>query len=307
LPADRLAWLGSPFSLMTDRASPDPSRLRSHVAVLEGPRHPDTAPAALAAAADYVARELAVCGVPVERRPFRFGGSTFENIVATKTGAAPDRPRVLVGAHFDSCAGTPGADDNASGVAALLEVARMLAPRPLEPTVEFVGFNLEEQQGWTYLVGSRAYARDARARGVRYAGALILEMVGYTDLSPGSQGVPFPLRWRRLPRTGTFLAAVGDSGSRSLLRSFLTAAKAAVPELPLVSHCTPFRGWLVPQTRLSDNAAFWDHGYSALMLTDTAFLRNPHYHRPSDRIETLDFEFMARVGRAVVAAVEAVP
>jgi Zn-dependent M28 family amino/carboxypeptidase len=273
------------------------------VATLEGPRHRLTSPESLRAAEDYVAAQLSLLGLPVERRPFQFDGQTFENIVATKAGSRPERPRVLVGAHVDSVATTPGADDNASGVAALLEAARLLTPHRLAATVELVGFNLEEQQGLTYMVGSRALAREARSRGIEYAGVLVLEMVGYTSALAGSQGIPWPLRWRRLPRSGNFLAVVGSTGSRRLLDRFVGAAQAAVPELPVVTHCTPFRGWLVPQTRLSDNAAFWDRGYPALMVTDTAFLRNPHYHRGSDRLETLDFEFMARVVRAVVAAV----
>jgi Zn-dependent M28 family amino/carboxypeptidase len=184
----------------------------------------------------------------------------------------------------------------------MLEAARLLAGGRFEATVEFVGFTLEEPQGLDYGVGSRAFARDARRRGVRYTGALILEMVGYTDPRP-VQGIPLALRWKRLPRSGNFLAAAADWKSGGLLRDFARGARDAVPDLELVTVQVPFRGWLVPQTRLSDNRSFWDAGYPALMLTDTAFLRNPHYHEPTDRMETLDFEYMARVTDAVVAAV----
>ena len=246
---------------------------------------------------------LVTLGLHLERRPFSFRGTVHRNVVGTKRGREPDRARVLVGAHFDTVPGTPGADDNASGVAALLEVARLLAAEELDTTVEFVGFNLEEPQGYTYRVGSRRFAGEARRRGVRYAGALILEMVGYADPALGSQHVPLLLFWKRVPRAGTFLAATGDSGSRRLLRSFVDAAHAAAPDLALVTFRSPLRGWLVPETRLSDNASFWDRGYPALMLSDTAFLRNPHYHRGTDRAETLDFDFMARVTDAVAAAV----
>jgi Zn-dependent M28 family amino/carboxypeptidase len=239
----------------------------------------------------------------VERPPFDFGGAEYRNVVATKAGSDPHRPRLLLGAHFDTVPDTPGADDNASGVAAMLEAARLLAPERLAATVEFVGFTLEEPQGLRYRVGSDAYARAARRRGVRYAGALILEMVGYTDGRTGGQRIPALLFWKRIPRTGTFLAATGDGQSARLLGTFAAAARAAVPDLPVVTFRTPFRGWLVFDTRLSDNASFWDQGYPAVMLTDTAFLRNPHYHTPGDRLETLDFEFMARVTDAAVAAV----
>ncbi len=280
--------------------SADPHRLRAHVGSLARARHPGTAHDALRDAEDYVAHTLSAFGLPVERPPFRFGGAEYRNVIATLPGAEPARPRLLVGAHFDTVPATPGADDNASGVAAVLEVARLLAGRRLATTVEFVGFNLEEPQGIRYRIGSTAHARAARRRGVQYAGALILEMVGYTDVRPGTQRVPRLLRWKRVPRSGTFVAATGDGQSAGLLRKFALAARAVVPELPVVTFRTPWRGWLVFHTRLSDNASFWDQGYPALMITDTAFMRNPHYHKPSDRIETLDFGFMGRVVDAVV-------
>ncbi len=283
-----------------DRA--DVGRLRSHVAALEGPRHPLTDPAALARAQRYVTEALARLGLAVEERPFTFEGMRYENVVGTLPGTDPGRPRVLVGAHFDTVPGTPGADDNASGIAVLLEVARALAGATPTATLEFVGFNLEEPQGGVhYRVGSAAFARAARRRDVRYDAVLVLEMVGYTDRSPGSQVVPALLFWKRVPRQGTFLAATGDGRSRALLASFARVAARAGPELEVVTFRTPLRGWLVSQTRLSDNASFWDAGYPALMLTDTAFLRNPYYHTAGDRLETLDFGFMARVSDAVAA------
>src|SRR5438552_992704 len=152
-----------------------------------------------------------------------------------------------------------------------------------------------------YRGGSHAFARARRARGDALAGALILEMVGYRDPTPGAQIVP-PLLGIDVPRTGDFLAAVGDARSRELLDRFVAAARPAVPELPLVPYSTRLRGWLLPLTRLSDNASFWDAGYASLMLTDTAFLRNPHYHQRSDTNATLDYEFMALVTEATAGA-----
>lgn len=283
--------------------SVDPGRLESHVRALEGERHRSLSPAALSDAESFVADTLAGLGLEVERQPFEFRGREYRNVVGRKPGLDANRARVLVGAHFDTVPGSPGADDNASAVAVLLEIARLLTDEELTAAVEFVGFNLEEPQGNTYRVGSRRFAAAARRSGVRYAGCLVLEMVGYTDRSPGSQRVPGLLFWKRVPDTGTFLAATGDRRSARLLRQFERAAEAAVPELEVVTFRTPFRGWLVPQTRLSDNASFWDEGYPALMLTDTAFLRNPHYHAATDRIETLDFEFMRQVGEATAQAV----
>ncbi len=261
-----------------------------------------SSPTALAAAGEFVADQLATLGLRVERHAFRFRGRRYHNVAGTLRAPDVDRPHVLIGAHFDTVSGTPGADDNASGVAAMLETARLLAEIELDAVVEFLGFNLEEPQGLTYRVGSRAYAADARRRGVRYGGAFVLEMVGYTDSAKGSQSVPVLLFWKRVPKTGTFLTATGHRRSARLLRRFVDAARTAVPDLQVVTFRTPFKGWLVPDTRLSDNASFWDAGYPALMLTDTAYLRNPNYHRFTDGIGTLDFGFMAKVTDAVAAA-----
>jgi Zn-dependent M28 family amino/carboxypeptidase len=283
------------------RAEPDV--LARHVRALEGERHPDASPAALGRALAYVADILDSRGWAVRREPFLYKGREFVNVVGTLEGADPGAPRVLVGAHVDTVRGTPGADDNASGVAGLLECARLLQGCRPRATIELVGFNLEERQGWTYRVGSRRWAAQARRRGVRYAGALVLEMIGFRSTAPDSQVVPAPIRWMKLPRTGHFLAAVGDTRSRRLLRAFLDAAEAAAPELPVVSLHSPLRGWLVWATRRSDNASFWSARYPALMLTDTANLRNPHYHRSTDRSSTLDFGFAARVTDAVAECV----
>lgn len=124
-------------------------------------------------------------------------------------------------------------------------------------------------------------------------------MLGYVDRRPGSQFLPGLLFWKRVPKTGTFIAATGDRRSARLLRTFANAARDAAPDLPVVTFRSPFKGWLVPHTRLSDNASFWDEGYPSLMITDTAFLRNPHYHRASDLSDTLDYDFMALVVEAV--------
>jgi Zn-dependent M28 family amino/carboxypeptidase len=278
----------------------DPARLAADVRALEGERHPITSPGALEAAARYITGALAETGLAPERRSFEFRGQSYDNVVALRVGSEPERPRVLIGAHYDSVRGTPGADDNASGVAGMLEAARLMSGIGLKATVEFVAFNLEELQFYTYRVGSRRHAAAARRAGVRYAGALVLEMLGYVNREPASQYVPKLLFWKRIPRTGTFIAATGDRRSGPLLRTFAQAATHAAPDLPVVTFQSPLQGWLVPHTRLSDNASFWDERYPSLMITDTAFLRNPHYHRRSDTSKTLDYQFMARVVDAVV-------
>ena len=282
----------------------EPARLEAAVKSLEGQRHPTVAPHALERAEDLVADELGSCGLQVERRPFQYAGRRFNNVVGMVPGRSPDLSTLLVGAHFDSVAGSPGADDNASGVAVMLEVARLAArARPLRP-MEFVGFNLEEQQdAWgEFRIGSSRFAAEARAENRPYLGAIVLEMVGYSDERPGSQAVP-PLVFKRVPRAGTFLAAVGDRRSKWLLKRFDKAANRYVPELGVITYTAWWRGHLMPLTRLSDNASFWDSRYPSLMITDTAFLRNPHYHRPTDTADTLSLDFMTATARAVLAAV----
>jgi Zn-dependent M28 family amino/carboxypeptidase len=181
----------------------------------------------------------------------------------------------------------------------MLEVARLLRDWTPPSTVQFVGFNLEEPQpSLASRLGSRAYARKLALDGVRLKGALVLEMVGYTG---PQRWVPFSVRLvRRVPREGRFLAVVGDGRSRHLVRVFKRAAQDV---LPLISLSVPLKGWLLPYSRMSDNARFWDEGFPAVMVTDTAFLRNPHYHRPTDTPETLDYAYMGRVVTTVARAV----
>ena len=294
-------------------ALPARERLRADVERLAVPRHPRASPDALRAAEDHIAGELGAAGLRVERQLFAWGAREFHNVLGTLDGTDPTRPWLVVGAHFDSVARSPGADDNASGVAAMLEAARLLAPTRPAATVQFVGFNLEEVQNpfgalrlgggvhaiGSFRIGSRAYAHWLRERGQAVAGALVLEMLGFTGKR---QAVPAAVRLlTKVPKVGDFLAAVGDTGSRDLLAVFERAARGV---LPVVALAVPLKGWLAPDVRRSDHARFWDVGYPALLLTDTAELRNPHYHRASDTPETLDYDFLARATEAVVRAVE---
>ncbi len=275
-------------------------RLEADVRALAVVRHRIAAPAALAAAEDHVALELGAAGLRVERQLFEYAGAEFHNVVATRDGADAARPWVVVAAHFDSTPRTPGADDNASGVAAMLEAARLLRGQRLGATIQVVGLNLEEVQNLLgqYRLGSLAYTRWLRSRGQALAGALVLEMIGFTGTRQASL---MGLRLiRRVPREGNFLAAVGDWRSRALLRAF---ERAAAPHVPVTGLAVPLRGWVAPDTRRSDNARFWDLGYPALMVTDTADLRNPNYHTAADTPESLDYGFLARATAAVTAAV----
>lgn len=283
---------------------PDRERLERDVRCIAVPRHPANSLGALKATEDFVATKLAACGLDVRRQPFDWKGATFHNVIGRRTGSDASRPWVIVGAHFDSTAHTPGADDNASAVAAMLEIARLTMDWRAAATIEFVGFNLEEIQQIVppvYRVGSHAYARQLKAEGRRLAGAFVLEMVGFTG---ERQTVPAAVNLvKKVPKTGDFLAAVGDGRSQHLLDAMERGADGIVP---LVTLTVPLRGWLVPDTRRSDNARFWDEGYPALMVTDTADLRNPNYHRSSDTPESLNYDFLSRVTETVLRALRIV-
>ena len=274
-----------------------PEKLRRHLEAVARPRDLFENPAGLLAVQQYIEDELRSYGYKTEKHPFSFQGQKFENVLA-RTGRAqtPAPPkRFIIGAHFDAVPGTDGADDNASGVAGLLEAARLLAQSPAADSIDFLAFNAEEYG----MVGSGRYVRD-HCQGKNRAGILgmiSLEMIGFTSQKKGSQQLPSVLK-PFYPDTGNFLALVGDGGAKKLLK---TAAKAfqTVPGLPVQMLTVPVKGWLFVSTRLSDHSPFWDAGIPALLVTDTSFFRNPHYHLDSDKPATLDFGFMAKVTEGV--------
>jgi len=279
-------------------------RLRENVCALEGERHGGENYPALEDKARFIEQTLRSYGPRVENEPVPFRDRMYWNITATIEGKDPDAPWLLVGAHYDSPSGSPGADDNASGMAVLLEVARIMEGTPLAKTLQFVAFTLEERQAYdvTILRGSRAFVHQAREAGRRYAAALILECIGYTDRTRHSQIIPRLVKVP-VPETADFLAVIADRRSRPVMAQFNRAAVRFVPELAIVPYVVPFTGYLIPQSRFSDHASFWDAGYPALMLTDTAMFRNPNYHTRHDTADTLDFGFMAAVARTVTAAI----
>jgi aminopeptidase YwaD len=272
-------------------------RLLAHLHALIGPRHPLTSRNKLQQVESYVIQQLRRPGVTVELHPFQALGKTYHNVVAT-VGAEKPRPPLIVAAHFDTVEQSPGADDNASGVAVLLEVARLIQVPALARPVRFIAFNLEEEN----LLGSVAYADDLRRKGEEIFGAIVLECVGYARSEPGSQQHP-PHVPIDVPSIGDFLAVVGNQASQGLVSVITSSVSRAVPPLKVIPLVVPGRGEQLTDTRRSDHAAFWHHGLPAVMLTDTANYRNPHYHRPTDTIDTLNLTFLGYVTLAVTAAV----
>jgi Zn-dependent M28 family amino/carboxypeptidase len=264
-------------------------------------RHGGENPVALEERAVRIEQLLAGFGLEVVSQEVAFAGRAYRNLVATLPGSEAQLPMLLLGAHYDGPPGSPGADDNASGVAVLLEAARLLAGSAPRCTIKFVAFTLEEPQYiGRFLVGSRHYAELARRRGEDYAVALVLESVGYCDQREGSQLLPPLVRVPGISR-GNFLAVIGNHHSRHHAERFTRVAARRVPHLPVIPYCAPpLLARFIPQLFLSDHAAFWGAGYPALMLTDTVPLRNPHYHQPTDTPETLDAVFLTGVATAVV-------
>jgi Zn-dependent M28 family amino/carboxypeptidase len=249
--------------------------------------------------AAYIQSQFETYGLEVRRQTYRYRNRDVSNIVAELPLSTNPAGHYVLGAHYDAVSGTVGADDNASAVAVMLETARALKNRAgLESGglhLTFVGFALEEPPAYgTPYMGSRVFAARAKKEGQIIDGMICLEMVGYTCREPGCQHYPFPLQLLGYPQEGTFIGIVGNVNSRSFTRQLKTSFQRN-PNLPVVTLTVPFDGWILPAVRLSDHASFWRQGYRAVMVTDSAYFRNPHYHRPSDTMETLDFGYMAEL------------
>jgi Zn-dependent M28 family amino/carboxypeptidase len=275
-------------------------RLRAHVrhlAATIGERNLSRLDA-LRAAADYIRSEWSAQGYQVIPQRYEVDGTAVENLEVVQHAATAANATCVVGAHYDTVRGSPGADDNASGVAVLLELSRSLAARPLDKPLRFVAFVNEEQPYYgTSLMGSEVYARALRARGEDVEFMVSLEMLGFYATRAGSQAYPPGLKFF-YPDRGDFIACVSDLRSWGALRRFVAALRAA-SDFPAESLAA-FRS--VPGLAWSDHAAFWNSGYPALMVTDTAFYRNPHYHKASDTPETLDYTRLARLTEALSRA-----
>ncbi|MFC1534294.1 M28 family peptidase [Thermodesulfobacteriota bacterium] len=243
-------------------------------------------------------------GLPVRSEPYQYRNLIVANVVAEISFCANPSKRYILGAHYDSVSGTVGADDNASALAVQLETARYLKglsnKEELDLAVEFVSFPLEEPPVFgTRHMGSKVYAKKLKENKEKIDGMICLEMVGYTCHNPGCQDYPFPLMFLGYPKKGDFIGIVSNISSSGFAGSVLKAFRKNL-ELPTVKLIVPFGGWLLPSVRLSDHSSFWDQGFKTVMITDSAFYRNPHYHMPSDTMEKLDYDFMAELVESLI-------
>lgn len=306
-PVKRRAYLlaRAPEALDQKNLSPLAARLRAHVVMLSETIGERDAyhQKGRERARDYVFSRLKEAGyapklLPYESRwmPGVKNGVKFHNVEAVLNVRAPDpRAAWVIGAHYDCAPGTPGADDNASGVAVMLELARLLKERKPGREVRFVGFGTEEPPSFgSRNMGSWHYAQGLKDGGIAVHGVLVLEMLGFYNPRPGGQLYPPFLQWF-FPAHGDFLGAVADVGSRDLLGAFGAAWKSA--------SSFPMTGSILPgpfaNLALSDQLNFWELGYRALMISDTGFYRNANYHETTDLPATLDYEKMAEVANAL--------
>ncbi len=281
----------------------DPARLEAHVRVMCETFVPrdESHPNMLDRAADYIRKEFDRAGGRVTYQSYDLNGTTYRNVIA-QFGQQTIK-RIVVGAHYDSVAPyVPAADDNASGVAALIELAYAFGDKPPPMQVELVAYTLEEGQHFrTQRMGSAVHARSLQNDGVPVRAMFSLEMLGYFTDAPNSQRYPHPIMELFYPSRGNFIAVVGKLDQPLLVRRVKAAMRQA-SRLPVHSINAPRA---VPGIDFSDHRNYWAAGYDAVMITDTAFYRNPHYHTARDTPDTLDYHRMAMVTQGVFASVMA--
>ncbi len=289
-----------PAQAMATASMVDPERLTAHVRALSETFHPrdHLHLENLERAADYIAGHLERAGGHVESQLFQVEGRGYRNLIARFGPEGGER--LVIGAHYDSAEGTPGADDNASGVAGLLELAVLLGREPPPIRVDLVAYTLEEPPHFrTAQMGSAVHARSLKEAKAPVRAMVSLEMLGTYSDAPDSQDYPLAVLRLRYPDMGNFIGVVGLPGDGGLADSVAAAMRASSP-LPVQVLNAPRS---LPGVDLSDHAPFWDEGFRAVMVTDTAFLRNPRYHTAGDTWDTLDYARMAQAVQGVYGAV----
>ncbi len=249
--------------------------------------------------ADYIKKRFEEYGLKTEEQRFTVKDSEYRNIIAT-AGPSVGR-RIIVGAHYDAYGNQPGADDNASAVAGLLEIARLVKQneKQLNYRVDFVAYSLEEPPFFrTENMGSYIHAKKMSDEGVVIRGMICLEMIGYFTDEEDSQEYPHPTMKLAYPSVGDFIGVVGNFGSFSLIREVRKHIKKADINVQMLSAPSA-----LPGVDFSDHRSYWQFDYKAVMITDTAFYRNPNYHNMTDTIRTLDFDKMKQVVKGVSWAV----
>lgn len=301
----KLLWLCLLLSPLLSQAQPattDTARLGQHLRYLTSrqPARSAAHPAVLDSVAAYLARHLRAAGGRVARQPVQADGTTYQNVIASfgpETG-----PRLIIGAHYDVCGEQPGADDNGTGTAALLELARLLgqSARPLPQRIDLVAYTLEEPPYFrTAHMGSYVHAASLKAAKIPVTGMVALEMLGYYDERPGSQRYPVGALKLLYGSRGNYVTVAQKFGGSGRWGRQLARRYRVVAGLPVRRFKAP--AWL-PGIDFSDHLNYWHFGYPALLLTDTAFYRNAHYHQSTDTLGRLSVPRLALAVDALLAA-----
>lgn len=285
-------------SLAKSSSRANAERLRKDVQALTSTKSPRNYQnlEALNEAATYIEKEWKKVGLAVESQKFKAGKETYQNVL---TFVGPSKgPRVVIGAHYDVAGPFPGADDNASGIAGLLELARLLQERKpqLPYRVDLVAYCLEEPPFFgSSEMGSAVHAKSLKDQKAEVLFMMSLEMIGYFSSKKDSQKFPIPELAKIYPTTGDFIGVVGDPTSKRLVEQVSSLMKKG-SRVDVQSLNGPRE---LPGVSLSDHQSYWNYGFPAIMLTDTAFMRNPNYHTKNDTPETLDYKSMAEVVEGV--------
>ena len=268
----------------------------NRLAVDIGPR-PVTNELSIKKTESYITNYFKNIGLQVQLQQYKYGNYDITNIITGSQENLLSSKYYVIGAHYDSVPETYGADDNASGIAVLLELARYTMQEKISLPVRFVAFTAEEPPTFsTRYQGSKVFVKSALENKDEILGAIILEMVGYTS---NEQAYPLVLKWMGYPSKGNFIGIVGNRKSKKFGQSIFQSFKKN-EQLPVETLFVPFNGRILPDTRLSDHSPFWDAGLFAVMITDTAFFRNPNYHTPKDTFDTLDYFFMAELVKSLL-------
>ena len=266
------------------------------LAVEIGPR-PVTNEQSIKKTEKYITSYFENIGLEVKQQRYKYDNYDIANVIAGSQKNLSSPKYYVIGAHYDSVPETYGADDNASGIAVLLELARYTIQEKISLPVRFVAFTAEEPPTFnTHHQGSKVFVKSVNKKKDEILGAIILEMVGYTS---NEQVYPMVLKWIGYPSKGNFIGIVGNRKSKKFGQSIFQSFKKN-SQLPVETLFVPFNGLILPDTRLSDHSSFWDAGLPAVMITDTAFFRNPNYHTPKDTFDTLDYFFMAELIKSLL-------
>jgi hypothetical protein len=272
--------------------SVDVEKLKSHVKFLSidsFPRNENNL-VQLEKVASYIEESFRSSGLVVERQELRVRSKNYYNIIGHLN--AGKGHKMIVGAHYDSCWSTPGADDNASGVAGLLELATLLVKAELPYEIEFVAYTLEEPPYFgSPAMGSAVHAKRLDEKKEKIDGVLVFEMIGYFSDINFSQKYPMPMLYLYYPFKGNFITVVGATNQMGFTKEVKIGMQGST-DLPVYSINAPT---YLPGVDFSDHASYWRYDYQAVMITDTAFYRNEAYHKKEDTMDRLDFERMAKV------------